>query len=169
MVEAVLFYAFAVDIIVSALFMVFSKNIFHSAFYLATSLFGVAAIYIVLNAYFIAAIQVLIYIGAVVVLAIFVINLTKEITGEKSALMNRNLLPAACVSVLTAALIILALLKTPSVGDMLKSAVTVDFTQAIGRQLLGNFVLAFEAVSFLLLAALIAAIVIVTKDDEEAK
>ncbi len=169
MIEAVLFYAFSAAVIISALLMVFSRNIFHCALYLASVLFGVAAIYILLNAYFIAAIQVLLYIGAVVVLTIFVINLTKEITGEKPALVNRQILPAICVSALTAVLIILALLKTQTGAVLVKSPITVDFTREIGTQLLGNFVLAFEVVSVLLLAALIAAIVIVAKDDEAAK
>jgi NADH-quinone oxidoreductase subunit J len=149
--------------------MVFSKNIFHCALYLASALFGVAAVYILLNAYFIAAVQVLIYIGAVVVLTIFVINLTKEITGGKPALVNRQIFPAIIVSALTAALIILALLKSQTGMVGVKGALTADFTQEIGKQLLGNFVLAFEVVSVLLLAALIAAIVIVAKDEEAAK
>ena len=169
MIEAVLFYAFSAAIIVSALLMVFSRNIFHCALYLASALFGVAAVFILLNAYFIAAIQVLLYIGAVVVLTIFVINLTKEITGEKPALVNRHIVPAIFVSALTAALIILALLKTQSSKVLVKNAINVDFTREIGTQLLGNFVLAFEVISVLLLAALIAAIVIVAKDDEAAK
>jgi NADH-quinone oxidoreductase subunit J len=129
----------------------------------------VAAVYILLNAYFIAAIQVLIYIGAVVVLTIFVINLTKEITGSRPALVNRHILPAVVVSALTAVLVILALLKSPQGMVIVKSKSETGFTGEIGNLLLGNFVLAFEVISVLLLAALIAAIVIVAKDDEAAK
>ncbi|MCX8094520.1 MAG: NADH-quinone oxidoreductase subunit J, partial [Candidatus Goldbacteria bacterium] len=62
-----IFYLMAFLIIISAFLMVTSKNIFHSALYLATVLFGVAGIFVLLNSYFLAGIQVLIYIGAVVV------------------------------------------------------------------------------------------------------
>ena len=146
-----------------------AKNIFHCALYLASTLFGVAAIFILLNAYFLAAVQVLIYIGAVVVLTIFVVNLTKEITGEKPVFVRGNVLPALIVSALTATLIILALVKTTGGQILAKETLAVDFTRVLGKQLLSNFVLAFEVVSVLLLAALIAAITIVSKDPEDKK
>lgn len=161
----VIFYLMAFLIVVSAVLMVTSKNIFHSALYLASVLFGVAGIFVLLNSYFLAGIQVLIYIGAVVVLTIFVINLTKKITGQEIPQFNKQILPSFIVSALSTVLIILVILKT----DWLKriqggTIATKDNTAIIGRQFLTDFVIPFEVVSVLLLAALIGAIVLVARD-----
>lgn len=166
MAEAILFYAFAAIMIASALFVVTSPNVFHCALYLALALFAVAAEYVLLHAYFLAAIQILIYIGAVVVLALFVINLTKEITGGPVRLSRRRVVPAVLVSALTACLIIIALLKS---GMTAEAPAPREATEALGRHLFGDFVLPFEVVSVLLLSALLSAIAIVSKDPETGK
>ena len=166
MAEAVLFYAFGAIMIASALGVVTSPNVFHCALYLALALFAVAAEYVLLNAYFLAAIQILVYIGAVVVLALFVISLTKEITGSEVKLTRRRTVPAILVSALTACLIIVALLKA---GISAGAPAPGESTAALGRHLVGAFVLPFEVVSVLLLSALLAAIAIVSKDPETGK
>jgi len=168
MADAILFYALAALLVVSAGLVVTVRNIFHAALYLAVALLAVAALYITLGAYFLAAIQVLLYIGAVVVLAIFVINLTRTVTGAPVTLTRRWVIPSALVSALTACLIVVALLKSggggaaPPVGGP-----APDTTAILGRHLLGDFVLPFELVSVLLLSALIAAIAIIAKDKED--
>jgi NADH-quinone oxidoreductase subunit J len=169
MAETILFYALSAILLLSAGLVVTVRNIFHSALWLALALFTVAALYVMLGAYFLAAIQVLIYIGAVVVLAIFVINLTRTVTGAPVTLTRRWVIPAALVSALTACLIVVALLK--SAGPAAARAVPgqEDTAAVLGRHLLGDFVLPFELVSVLLLSALIAAIVIVSKDREDEK
>jgi NADH-quinone oxidoreductase subunit J len=183
--EMILFYALAALLLLSAGLVVTTRNIFHSALWLALALFDVAALYVMLGAYFLAAIQVLIYIGAVVVLAIFVINLTRTVTGAPVTLARRWVIPAALVSALTASLIVVALLKSagpagaagasgapaaPGGGALPAPEAPLQDTAAIiGRHLLGDFVIPFELVSVLLLSALIAAIVIVSKDREDEK
>jgi len=169
MIETILFYCFAAMIIISAILTVTSKNIFHCALYLAAALFGVAAIYVMLEAYFLAAVQVLIYIGAVVVLTIFVINLTKGITGKNMPMVTRRFIPAGLVSILTAVLIILALLKTGGFDDSAPLTPNLNNSALIGNLMLKNYIIPFELVSVLLLAALIGAIVIVSRDKEEEK
>ena len=164
MVGAILFYSFAAVIVISALLMVSARNVFHSALWLALCLFGVAAIFVLLNAYFLAGIQLLLYVGAVVVLALFVINLTKAITGKEQKQVNAQVIPAILVSMLTGVLILLAVLKTDWSTRMAQN-VAEDKTATIGRLLLTDFVVPFEVVSVLLLAALIGAIVIVAKDE----
>ncbi len=180
MAETILFYALGALLVASALLVVTVKDIFHAALYLALALFTVAAFYVTLGAYFLAAVQVLIYIGAVVVLAIFVINLTRNVTGAPVTLTRRWVLPAALVSALTAVLIIIALLKSAGAAGVAGAAggaagmagaapphPAADPTAVLGRQLLGAYVLPFELASVLLLSALIAAIAIVGKDKEE--
>ncbi len=180
MAEAILFYALAALIVIAAGLVVTVKNIFHAALFLALALFAVAALYVTLGAYFLAAIQVLVYIGAVVVLAIFVINLTRQVTGTAVTLNRRWILPAVLVSALTACLIVVALLKSAAAGGGGEAnagnaagpapmLAPVDTAAALGRQLLGAYVLPFELVSVLLLSALIAAIAIIGKDRENEK
>ena len=183
MAGTILFYALGALCVISGALVVTVKNIFHAALYLALCLFGVAALYVTLGAYFLAAIQVLVYIGAVVVLAIFVINLTRTVTGAPVTLSRRWVIPAALVSALTACLIIIALLKAggpaggpeagPGPGLSAGSAPAplggADSAAVLGRHLLGDYVLPFELVSVLLLSALIAAIAIVGKDREDER
>ena len=168
MTELIIFYAVAAVIVVSAILMVTAKNIFHSALYLACAFFGVAGIFVLLDAFFLAGIQVLIYIGAVVVLAAFVINLTRQITGEGIPQLNKKIIPAAITSALTAVLIILAALKTDWATRIAQNTVE-DKTALIGELLLTDFVLPFEIVSVLLLAALVGAVIIVSTDGEDEK
>ncbi len=168
MAEAILFYALAALTVISAGLVVTVKDVFHAALYLALTLFSLAAIYVTLGAYFLAAIQVLVYIGAIVVLAIFVINLTRTLTGAAVTLSRRWVIPTALVSALTACLIGIALIKS-RMGTAMTALAPEDETKLIGKQLLGRYVLPFELVSVLLLSALIAAIAIVGKDREEEK
>ena len=174
MADLILFYALAALLLVSAALAVTVRNIFHAALYLAVALLAVAAHYVMLEAYFLAAVQVLIYIGAVVVLAIFVINLTRTVTGAPVTLSRRWVIPAALVSALAACLIIVALLRSSAARGMPTSAAPAlppeqDTAVDLGRSLLGSYVLPFELVSVMLLSALIGAIVIVAKDREAEK
>ncbi len=172
MIELILFYAFAGVTIFAAMLMVLSRNIFHSALFLALALLGVAALFAMMGSFFIAGIQVLLYIGAVVVLTIFVINLTKQVIGQDVSQVNELVLPAIITSLLSACLIILAVLKTDwgtRIAQSVAQSELTDNTAIIGRQLLTNFVIPFEIVSVLLLAALIGAIAIVSRDKEADK
>jgi NADH-quinone oxidoreductase subunit J len=167
MVELALFYAFAGVMIFSAVLMVTSRNIFHSALFLALSLLCVAALFALLGSFFIAGIQVLIYIGAVVVLTIFVINLTKQVIGRDTPQVNQHVFLAVITSLVSACLIILAVLKTGWGTIFLESVAKSERTDnipLIGRKLLTDFVLPFEVVSVLLLATLIGAIAIISRD-----
>lgn len=169
MAELILFYVFAFLILASAWLTVTTKNLFRSALYLASTLFGVAAIYVMLQAYFLAAVQVLIYIGAVVVLTIFVINLTRGITGKDGALVSKQVVPAVLVSLLTAVLIFLAITKTVEVDMAAPEGLTANGTAVIGNLLLKDYVVPFEVVSVLLLAALLGAVTLVGRDREDEK
>jgi NADH-quinone oxidoreductase subunit J len=172
MVELVLFYAFAGVTIFAAMLMVLSRNIFHSALFLALTLFGVAALFAMMGSFFLAGIQVLLYIGAVVVLTLFVINLTKQVVGQDAPQINEHVIPAILVSLLSGTLIILAVLRTDwgtRIAQSVAQLEKTDNTAVIGGQLLTNFIIPFEVISVLLLAALIGAIAIVSRDREALK
>ena len=156
------FYALAFLIIAAAIFVVTSKNIFHSAIYLIMALFGVAGIYVLLQAPFLAAAQVLIYVGAVSMLMIFAIMLTARIVDQSIRHTNEQVLTGLLVSLGLLAVLVYSLWHTPfpvSTAPMPEGA-----GGTIGKLLLTQFVLPFEIVSVLLLGALIGAVVIAKKD-----
>lgn len=81
--ELITFFAVALVILVSAVLVIFAKEIFHSALYLAVMFLGIAGLFVMLNAEFLAAIQILVYAGAVIVLMLFAIMLTKRTPMEE--------------------------------------------------------------------------------------
>lgn len=166
MTEAILFYLFAGTAVIAAVLTVTVRNIFHAALYLALALFGVAAVFGLLGSYFLAGLQVLLYVGAVVVLSIFVISMTRGADGHTGAKAGRRTLPALLTALLTGGLLAssIALTRWPE-GVTPPPGTLADDAAAIGRHILTDFVLPFEAVSVLLLAALIGAVAIIARDN----
>jgi NADH-quinone oxidoreductase subunit J len=146
---------------VAALRLVTSKNVVHAALYLVVTLSSVGAVYLLLAAEFVAWVQVLIYVGAIVVLLLFSLMLTRAPIGRE-ALDNQQRGVAALVGVGILAGLGL-LIQDAFSGQELELAPT--FTAGIGNQLFSTYVLPFEVVSFVLLAALIGAIVLARRDE----
>ncbi len=140
------------------------RNIFHSALYLVITFFLIAGIYLMLNAEFLAAVQILIYVGAITILLLFAIMLTHKIHSPSIRQVNEQVLPAFIITGLLLAISIVSVVKTFSHIPFAPST-AANNTETIGRLLMSKFVLPFEVVSVLLLAALIGAIVIARKDD----
>lgn len=145
----------------AALRLVTAKNVVHAALYLVVSLLMVGAIYLLLGAEFLGWVQILIYVGAIVVLLLFGIMLTKAPMG-RMALDNQK----RGVAFLAAASVfgVLTWLIWDAFGD---EEIPLDHavrTADIGRSMFDRFVLPFEAISVLLLAALVGAIVLARKD-----
>jgi len=144
------------------------KNIFHAALLLVLTLFCVAALYILLSAEFLAAVQVLIYVGAVSVLLIFAVMLTAQLTNYNIKQSNEQSLPALLIAVCFIVVVIFAIVTNLKVGGFPLAEnpeVGGSNTAEIGKLLMRDFILPFEVVSILLLAALIGAIVIAKKDE----
>lgn len=148
---------------VSALRLVTSKNVVHAALWLVLTLATVAAAYLLLAAEFVGWVQVLIYVGAIVVLLLFALMLTKAPLGRE-ALDNQQRGLAAVVGV--GVLIGLIVLLQGTFGGKV-IATTATSTARIGASIFRDYVLPFEVVSVLLLAALVGAIVLARKDDGE--
>jgi len=162
MIESLAFYLLAFVIIVSALAVVSLRNIFHCALFLILCLFSVAGIYVLLYAEFIAVIQVLLYVGAVAILMIFAIMLTSKLAGRHVAMSNEQTFIGAFLALILMAGLLYSFTDTffrQSTAEPLQ-----ETTFAIGRLLMTEFVLPFELVSVLLLAALIGAIVIARRE-----
>jgi NADH-quinone oxidoreductase subunit J len=146
----------------SALRVVTSKNVVHCALYLVMVLAGVAGIYILLAAEFIAAVQVLVYIGAIVVLFLFGIMLTRAPIGRTADLDNDQRPLAAVVSL--AVLGLLAALLVDGFEDAKLPLEEVQRSGPIGIELFRQYVIPFEVMSVLLTAALIGAVVLARRD-----
>ena len=161
--ENIFFSIFAVIMIVGALRVVTSSNVVHAALWLVTVLAGAAGQYILLSAEFVAITQVLVYIGAVMVLFLFGTMLTRAKLGQESDLNNKSWMLGIPVALLLLGTMTYALID--SFGDeKLPTNSDVVTTQVISDQIFGPYLIPFWALSFVLLAATIGAIVLARKD-----
>jgi NADH-quinone oxidoreductase subunit J len=154
--------------VIAAIGVVTLRNLFHSALALVAVLLGVAGIYIVLHAEFLAMVQILIYVGAVMTLVIFAIMLTERMSDKSIQQNNQQSLPAFLA--MTAFLIFIGRVfrQTPwPVNEATVNAPVTTFDLA--KALLGPYVFPFEVISVVLIAALIGALVIAKKDKEPVK
>jgi NADH-quinone oxidoreductase subunit J len=141
--------------------MVTSQNVVHAALYLVATLATVGGVYLVVAAEFIAWVQVLIYVGAIVVLVLFSLMLTKAPIGRETLDNQQRGIAAVVALGVLAGLVYL-------VQDTFRHAkiqLRPVHTSEVGVAIFRDFVLPFEVVSVLLLAALIGAIVIARKDE----
>jgi NADH-quinone oxidoreductase subunit J len=153
----------AIIMVVSALRVVTSNNVVHAALWLVLVLASVAAQYVLLAAEFLAVTQVLVYIGAVMVLFLFGTMLTRASIGAEGDLNNKNWFIAVPVAVLLLATMLIALNDGFGNEKMPADAPLVN-TQQVSDQIFGPYLLPFWALSFVLLAAVIGAIVLSRRD-----
>jgi len=162
--QNIAFYVIAALIVVGAVRVVTCKNLVHAALWLVLVLAGVAAQYIVLAAEFVAITQVLVYLGAIVVLFLFGIMLTRSKTGTDTDLDNPNpaRIGAAVIGVLLFGLMGYALWD--QFGDDEFGDMVVQRTSEVSDSIFSTYLVPFEVISVLLLAALIGAIVLARRD-----
>ena len=142
-----------------ALVVVTNRNLFHSAVFLAFTFVGVAGIYFMLQAEFLAGIQILIYVGAIVTLIVFAIMLSRDLANPLARATNRQWMPAAIVAVLAFVVLVVVLLQIPWAETL--AAPPANAIAMLGEQMVSpDYVLPFEVVSVLLLVALIGSIII---------
>lgn len=158
----VLFYLLAAVTIGFAAMVAFSRNIVHSAFALVGSFMGVAGVYVALAADFLAIVQILLYIGGIVVLILFAVMLTHRIADVRVSNRTVGSLPAlACLGVVGVSMAY-AILHTT--WHAVQPGEPTPTTAAIGNAFLTTYVLPFELASVVLLAALIGAVVLSRKE-----
>jgi NADH-quinone oxidoreductase subunit J len=160
----IIFYLFALITIVSAFFVVSSRNIVHSAFNLLFTFFGVSGIYALLGADFIAVVQIMVYVGGILILIIFGVMLTNKITNVEIRTGTIHVLPASIgVGIFMGAVISVMYTSNWRIETTEIPATT---TKALGSILLNDYVLIFELLGILLLIALIGAASIARRDKE---
>ncbi len=161
--EAIAFYLLGAVMLASGVVVVTSSNIVHSAVALIPVFLGVTGLYILLNAEFVAGIQVLIYAGAITVLILFVIMLTVGGTGVR--IPERNEQGPIGFAVAAALAAMLAIGVTHTAWGRGSGTLPAYTPGAIGQSFLGPNVLVFEGTSVVLLVSLIGAIIIARKEE----
>ena len=161
--ESIAFYVLAAVTLGAGVVVVASRNIVHSAAALVPAFLGVTGLYILLNAEFVAGIQVLIYAGAITVLILFAIMLTEGGTGLGGRQRNEQAAIGTAVAAAMAALLIAVSTRT---GWPAGAGALPPYTPgAIGQSFLRQNILVFEGTSIVLLISLMGAIMIARRDD----
>ncbi len=163
--EEVIFYFVAALTVLGALGVVLARNVVHSALFLIIALLAVAGVFILLSAEFLAIVQVLIYGGAVTILILFVMMLTR-MRDQPRALDGPQRPFAAMAAGAFLALSVLAVVSTDWPGETDKITDVVTFNE-FGEMLFRNWAAPFEVASLVLLVALIGAIILARSEEGE--
>ena len=165
MLELVLFYIFATIAVVSAILVITRHNVVHSAAFLGATLFAVAGIFLTLHAEFLAGVQVIVYVGGILVLFVFVIMLISVERAEHERQFNRQW----TIALISAAILIVEIsyglfrgrgtfVLPPAVVPPAVSA--TGNSELVGAALYTTYLLPFEIASILLLVAIVGAVVL---------
>ncbi|SDW41817.1 NADH-quinone oxidoreductase subunit J [Marininema mesophilum] len=162
--ESIAFFVLSMMAIGGGIMMINSTRVVHMVLALAFSLLSIAGIYVLLHAEFLAVVQVLIYTGAISILMLFGIMLTKHKVDEEdgwSGRLGHSLLSFLGVGALFA-IVMGVIYRTPFAG---KVAATKSFTvEALGKSVFKQYVIPFELTSILLLVALVGAVILAKKE-----
>jgi NADH-quinone oxidoreductase subunit J len=160
-----IFLAVALITAAGAVMTVISHNLVHAALFLAVTLAGIAGVFLVLRADFLAMVQLVVYVGAVAVLFLFGLMLTRAPIGREALdSQHRGL----AIGVSGTLFVLLSVLIIDAFGDVRVETVTGPRIGDLGMALFRDWVLPFEVLSMLLLAALIGAIVLSRREDGES-
>jgi NADH-quinone oxidoreductase subunit J len=159
-----LFYFLSFLAILCGLMVILEKNPIHSVLYLVITFFAIAGHYILLNAQFLAAVHIIVYAGAIMVLFLFVImllNLNKETEPHKSNLVKF----AAVISAGLLLVVLVAALKgTTALPAPMPTTADMGLVKNLGKVLFTQFLLPFETASLLFLAAMVGAVMLGKRD-----
>lgn len=158
------FYFVATLSVLFSLMVVFAKNPIHSVLYLIMTFFTFTVHYVLLNAQFLAVVNFIVYMGAIMVLFLFVLmllNLNKESEPMKSNLIKFIAVIAGGCFVVT----LVGSMKSVTTSTLVLKDPSIGFVEALGKELFGPFMLPFELASILLLSAMVGAVLLTKKED----
>ncbi len=161
--ETIAFASLALVLVGSALMVVLSTNLFHAVLWLALALTGTAGIFLLLEAEFLAAVQLLLYAGGIVTIVVFAIVVTERLVGERISQTNRRILGGALMSAALFGVIARSLAGAPL--PQARPPMVGDLTRDIGVTVLTRHALPFELLALLMVAALMGAIYFARPDD----
>lgn len=164
----ILFLIFAAVVLLSALMVVTTKKMIHAAFWLIVTLFGVAALYAILNAGFLAMVQIVVYVGAIAILFIFAVMLTRKDLRDAPKPLNPNWGWAAFFAAFSFGGLFMILNQWTGFSQAapVDLPANLDMVTKLGAALVSpdKYLLPFEVASVLLLAALIGAVYVATTE-----
>lgn len=166
----IIFYFFAIVTVASAAVVVFSRSIIHSAFSLLFTFFGVAGLYVLLNADFLAVTQLLVYVGGILVLLLFGVMLTSNVVSVEIKSGTLHILPATILIALLAGLLT-AMFWTSDwfVSKRASDIATQTTSKEIGSALITTHVLPFEIASIVLLVAIVGAAMMARRESTKSQ
>lgn len=162
--ETFVFYLFAGMTLIAGWIVIYSKNLIYSAFSLLFTFLGVAGLYGLLMADFIAATQILIYVGGVLILVLFGVMLTARKASMEITQSNLPRLPGALLAGFVFLLLMLVIFSEDSWNSATNPGVK-ETVPVIGKLLMTKYLIPFETASILLLAALIGAVFIARREE----
>ncbi len=158
--EAVLFYVLAAITLISAVFVVFLRRPVHNVLFMILTMIGLACLFILLHAEFLAMVQIIVYAGAIMVLFLFVIML---LNLDEFVLPWESLKPRYAIGIIMAIMMVVFLIPASrgmkSIGPAMDTAGMTN-TEIIAKELFTTYLLPFEIASILLLAAIVGTVVI---------
>ena len=154
--ELVAFSGLSVVLIGAALAVVLSTNLFHALLWLALALTGTAGVFLLLDAEFLAAVQLLLYAGGIITIVVFAIVVTERLVGERLTQTNMRIGGGAALAAVFLAMLVAIIVRRPL--DAARPEMPGDLTQVIGQAVLTRYVLPFELLALLMLAGLLGAI-----------
>ena len=163
-IQEILFYIIVAVTILSAAIVAFSSKIIYSAFALLLTLLGFAGLYVYLSADFLAVVQIMIYVGGILILILFGVLMTQRIY-DPTALTTHNTLWTSLAGGIAAGGVMALLIFKGSWASLVEKPFQTT-TDAIGIAILGDYLLPFEIASLLLLGALIGAVYIARSGDD---
>ena len=161
--EQAAFWVLAVTLVGAALAVVLSKNLFHAVLWLALALTGTAGVFLLLDAEFLAAVQLLLYAGGIITIVVFAIVVTERLVGERISQTNRRIAGGAVVSFALLSMVVSAITQQPL--SLTRPPMSGDVTRAVGEGVLTRYALPFELLALLMVAALLAAIYFARPED----
>jgi NADH-quinone oxidoreductase subunit J len=161
-VSEILFFIVAGLLVLSSLTVVFQRNVVHSAIALVAALFMVAILFLTLHAPMVAALQVLVYAGAIMVLFLFVIMLLNPAVLERRRMVSWGF--GSMVALLLAIALTLLLSESQTNGDPVAATELFGSPEQLAKSLFTDFILPFEIASVLLLVAIVGAVVLAKRE-----
>lgn len=164
-ITQILFWILTATALLSAIMVVTSKNPVHSVLWLIVTFFAISGHYLLLNAQFLAIVNIIVYAGAIMVLFLFVIMLM-NLNNPTHKLKNRALQFAGTIAALCLLLVLIAALRNTEITQKIAQTGTGDIglVEHLGKELFTTFVVPFEIASVLFLSAMVGAVIIGKKD-----
>ena len=163
MTEQITFAALSIILVGSALAVVLSKNLFHAVLWLALALTGTAGVFLLLDAEFLAAVQLLLYAGGIITIVVFAIVVTERLIGERLTQTNMRIGGGALMSLVLLGFIATVVTRHPLPAT--RPEMTGDLTRVLGELELTQYVLPFELLAVLMVAGMLGAIYFARPED----